>query len=425
VATYAVTYNAGTGVTCVTVLANQTKTQNVALTLSTAVPTRTGYAFAGWNTSANGSGTSYASGASYTANAGVTLYAQWTVNTYTVTYNANNGTGAPGNQTKTHDITLTLSSAVPTRTGYAFAGWNTSANGTGTSYASGASYTANARVTLYSQWTANTYTVTYNANNGTGAPANQTKTHDVALTLSTAVPARTGYAFAGWNTSANGSGTSYASGASYTANAAVTLYAQWYQAGPSVSYGGETYKTVVIGSQIWMARNLNYNVEGSKCYDNKESYCDTYGRLYYWVTAMALPSSCYNSSCSSQIGAKHRGICPTGWHIPSDAEWTTLTDFVGGSTTAGTKLKATSRWNSTSSGDDGNGEDKYGFAALPGGYGYSNGSFNNVGFNGSWWSATEDGADNAYYRYMYYSDEGVYYNDYYKDALLSVRCLQD
>jgi uncharacterized protein (TIGR02145 family)/uncharacterized repeat protein (TIGR02543 family) len=328
----------------------------------------------------------------------------------------------PANQTKTQNVALTLSTAVPTRTGYAFAGWNTSADGSGMSYASGASYVDNASITLYAQWTANTYTVTYNANNGTGAPANQTKTHDAALTLSAAVPTRTGYAFASWNTSNDGSGASYASGASYTANAGVTLYAQWYQAGPSVSYGGETYKSVVIGSQTWMARNLNYNVEGSKCYDNKESYCDTYGRFYDWVTAMALPSSCYESSCSSQINAKHKGICPTGWHIPSYAEWTTLTDFVGGSPTAGTKLKAMSGWS-----NNGNGTDAYGFAALPGGLGFSNGNFVNVGGTGIWWSANEDDIKGAYGRYMDYRNEGVdmYYNGFDKYDLHSIRCVQD
>jgi uncharacterized repeat protein (TIGR02543 family) len=148
-------------------------------------------------------------------------------NTYTVTYSANSGTGAPAAQTKTHDVALTLSTATPTRTGYTFDRWNTAANGSGTYYSAGSSYTANATVTLYAQWTANTYTVTYSANSGTGGPTTQTKTHDVALTLSTAVPTRTDYTFAGWNTVAAGTGTAYAAGASYTANAAVTLYAQW------------------------------------------------------------------------------------------------------------------------------------------------------------------------------------------------------
>jgi uncharacterized protein (TIGR02145 family)/uncharacterized repeat protein (TIGR02543 family) len=239
------------------------------------------------------------------------------VATYTVTYNAGTGVTVPANQTKTHDVALTLSGSVPTRAGYVFDSWNTSADGTGMSYASGASYTDNARVTLYAQWTANTYTVTYNANDGTGAPGNQTKTHDVALTLSAAVPTRTNYTFSSWNTSSNGTGTSYASGASYTADAGVTLYAQW----SFTKCDGQTFRTVVIGTQTWMAENLNCDVSGSECYNNNESNCATYGRLYDWATAMALPSSCNSSTCSSQINAKHRGICPSGWHIPSNADW--------------------------------------------------------------------------------------------------------
>jgi uncharacterized protein (TIGR02145 family)/uncharacterized repeat protein (TIGR02543 family) len=272
-----------------------------------------------------------------------------------------------------------------------------------------------------------TYTVTYNANGGTGAPANQTKTHGVALTLSTAVPTRTGYTFASWNTSANGTGESYASGASYTDNAGVTLYAQWNQTGiingTSVSYEGETYQTVVIGTQTWMARNLNYAADSSVCYNNDPANCATYGRLYDWTTAMALPDSCVSSECSLLINAKHRGICPSGWHIPSDAEWTTLTDYVGGSSTAGTKLKATSGWNSYSGVPAGT--DSYGFSALPGGLGHSNGDFSGVGKFGFWWSATEYNAALAWLRRMGYLDADVYrdFND--KTYLLSVRCVQD
>jgi uncharacterized protein (TIGR02145 family)/uncharacterized repeat protein (TIGR02543 family) len=346
------------------------------------------------------------------------LYAQWTANTYTVTYNANgaNVTEVPGNQTKTYDVALTLSTGVPTRTGYVFASWNTAANSSGKSYASGASYTDNASITLYAKWMS-TYTVTYNANGGTGAPGNQTKTLGVTLTLSTDVPTREGYTFASWNTSANGSGTSYVPGASYTDNVGVTLYAQWSKSVVS-NCDGQTFSTVVIGTQTWMAENLNCNVSGSKCYDNKESYCDTYGRLYDWATAMA------NSASSSATPSGVKDICPTGWHIPSDAEWTTLIDYAGGYSTAETKLKATSGWNDNF-GKSGNGTDAYGFAALPGGYGSSGGYFNYVGNYGSWWSATEDGADGAHYWSMYYYNDGVrsYYD--YKYGLHSVRCLQD
>jgi len=180
----------------------------------------------------------------------------------------------------------------------------------------------------------------------------------------------------------------------------------------------QVYKTVAIGSQTWMAENLNYNVSGSKCYNNLESNCDTYGRLYDWSTAMNFASSCNSSSCSSQIQFKHRGICPAGWHIPSDAEWTALTDYVG-SSTAGTKLKAVSGWSSNS------GTDQYGFSALPGGDGGSSGSFYDVGYYGYWWSATENYASNAYYRYMLYNNSNVYRFDNYKSGLFSVRCAQD
>lgn len=145
---------------------------------------------------------------------------------YTVSYNANGGSGAPSSQTKWYGKSLTLSSTKPTRTGYTFQGWATSASGS-VAYAAGASYTANDAVTLYAVWKAITYTVTYNANGGTGAPGNQTKTYGTALTLSSTKPTRTNYNFLGWGTSASATTVSYAAGASYTANAAITLYAVW------------------------------------------------------------------------------------------------------------------------------------------------------------------------------------------------------
>ena len=146
---------------------------------------------------------------------------------YTISYNANGGSGAPSAQTKWYGTTLTLSPTKPTRTGYSFSKWNTAANGSGTSYNSGASYTANASATLYAQWTANTYAVTYNANGGTGAPANQTKTYGVDLTLSNTVPTRTNYNFLGWATTSTATTPTYSAGSKYTANAPITLYAVW------------------------------------------------------------------------------------------------------------------------------------------------------------------------------------------------------
>jgi uncharacterized repeat protein (TIGR02543 family) len=155
--------------------------------------------------------------------------------TYTVSYNGNGNTSgsAPGSQTKTNNVNLTLAtnSGGLARTGYTFVGWNTLANGTGTDYAVGATYTANAAITLYAKWTLNTYTVSYNANSAISGtpPASQIKTNNINLTLATNSGnlARTGYAFAGWNTTSNGTGADYAVGATYTANASATLYAKW------------------------------------------------------------------------------------------------------------------------------------------------------------------------------------------------------
>jgi uncharacterized protein (TIGR02145 family) len=193
----------------------------------------------------------------------------------------------------------------------------------------------------------------------------------------------------------------------------------------SLSYEGQTYKTVIIGTQTWMAENLNYSVAGSKCYNNEPENCIKYGRLYDWSTAMGFSSSCNSSTCSNLIQTKHRGICPSGWHIPSSkAEWNTLSNYVqsnsGCSNCAVRLLKATSSWY-----NNGNGTDNYGFSALPGGVGSSDGSFSDVGNIGYWWSANEDGNDVAYNQDMIYYFDFAYgaYNS--KDHLFSVRCLQD
>ena len=192
----------------------------------------------------------------------------------------------------------------------------------------------------------------------------------------------------------------------------------------SETYEGETYNTVVIGSQTWMAENLNYNTSGGKCYNNNESNCKIYGRLYDWATAMGLPSSCNSSNCASQVGAKHKGICPNGWHIPSAEEWGILIEFVGGSS-AGRYLKALTGWDRDVYGNDGNGEDKYGFSALPaGGYDDDDGSFYDVGSYGDWWSSSEDRSDYADYRGIN-RDGYVWYISAVKSNLKSVRCIKD
>jgi len=201
--------------------------------------------------------------------------------------------------------------------------------------------------------------------------------------------------------------------------------------GTPVAYEGETYPTVVIGTQTWFAKNLNYAVEGSKCYDNDPARCNEYGRLYDWSTAMALPSSCNWNSCSSQIQSKHEGICPSGWHIPSNADWDKLYRYVDGtsgtegpynSPTAGRDLKTAPGWHNNGNSST----DKHGFSALPGGHGTSDGSFVFGSLFGNWWSASEgEYGSYASYRHMYYNYDGAGWDNDRKSRLFSVRCLQD
>lgn len=145
---------------------------------------------------------------------------------YTISYNANGGSGAPGNQTKWYGENIILSSTKPTREGYTFQGWSTS-NDSSVEYQPGATYSSNSGVTLYAVWKVNTWTVSYDANGGTGAPAAQTKTYGMNLTLSSTEPTRNLYNFKGWGTSAESTTSSYQPGGTYTANANATLYAIW------------------------------------------------------------------------------------------------------------------------------------------------------------------------------------------------------
>ena len=224
---YTVTYNANGGSGAPGV---QTKKYFTNLKLSSTIPTRTGYSFGGWGTTSTDTSINYSPGDTYSSNSSITLYAIWNRNKYTVSFNANGGSGAPASQTKLYGLDMTLSSTVPTRSGYTFKGWGTSSSSTTASYQPGGTYTSNSARTLYAIWESNaptTYTVSYNANGGSGAPASQTKTHGVTLTLSSTKPTRSGYTFLGWSTSSSATSASYSAGGSYTTNASCTMYAVW------------------------------------------------------------------------------------------------------------------------------------------------------------------------------------------------------
>ena len=195
----------------------------------------------------------------------------------------------------------------------------------------------------------------------------------------------------------------------------------------SPSMDGYSYGVVEIGDQCWFAENLRTTVyadgsaipeetdngawlglsTGARCdYDNDASNVATYGRLYNWHAA-----------------ADAAGLCPTGWHVPTDEEWTALETYVGAnghSGAEGAALKSTSGWNNS-----GNGTDDFGFSALPGGYrSYFDGNFYNAANIGYWWSSSPSGGD-AWYRYLDGNNPAIYRFSYYPRGGFSVRCLRD
>lgn len=200
-------------------------------TVSSSRPTRTHFTFANWTRSGSGSGT-LNPGNSFTVTGNTTLTANWTRDTSTVSYNANGGSGAPGNQTKQHGITLSLSGSTPSRSGYTFQGWNTNSSGTGTNYSPGGNYTANSNVTLYARWTPNNYNVSYSRGSGaTGGPSTTTGTYTRAFTVNkSSIPRLSGHVFSGWQN--NRDGRYYNPGSSFTMPMqTVTLTARWRGSG--------------------------------------------------------------------------------------------------------------------------------------------------------------------------------------------------
>jgi len=195
---------------------------------------------------------------------------------------------------------------------------------------------------------------------------------------------------------------------------------------------GQTYKTVKIGNQWWMAENLNFETDNSSCYNDSVEYCEKYGRLYTWAVAMDSAGTwstngkgCgYGRTCrvaSAGSATLVRGVCPDGWHLPTQTECNTLFTAVGGKSTAGTKLKSTSGWY-----DNRNGTDAFSFSALPAGYRDDDGSFYYVGNYAYFWSATELNSLYAYGMHLYYNyDEATLFDHGYKDLGFSVRCLKD
>jgi uncharacterized protein (TIGR02145 family)/uncharacterized repeat protein (TIGR02543 family) len=333
-------------------------------------------------------------------------------------------------------VTVTATPAA----GYTFSGWS----GTGTS-----SPNQSLTVTIYSNLTLyavfqkqfDTFTLSTIVNptgGGTITRSPNAASYDAGTQVTVTATPADGYSFANW------SGASYAPTPTVTvtmnsgvaANGNMTLTANFSKAAVLPSAGtltdsrnGKKYRIVNIGGKDWMAENLDYQTSsGSWCYENSSDGCNNYGRLYDWATAMGLDTS-YNHNNWNGSDVKRRGICPSGWHLPSRREWGDLAIAAGGtgtygnSDTAGKALKSTTGWSFCSG--TGSGTDAYGFSALPGGRRTTDGSFYEAGGYGYWWTATEYYDLNAYRRIMNCSDGNVGEFYSFKEHGYSVRCVGD
>lgn len=188
---------------------------------------------------------------------------------------------------------------------------------------------------------------------------------------------------------------------------------------------GHVYKTVQIGEQRWMAENLNYKLKGSYCYENKDSNCDKYGRLYNWAMAMMVVDF-FNSTSIKQIKKRGHDICPAGWHVPSNKEWKKMKYFVGKkgiSHGVGISLKSQKYWDKELRIPAG--KDEFGFNALPAGERYFTGQFQNLNASTQFWAANEFDANGGYFWRMTY-DSRLFEKTYEsKENAVSIRCVED
>ncbi|MFZ2187946.1 MAG: InlB B-repeat-containing protein [Candidatus Moraniibacteriota bacterium] len=215
-----------------------------AATAPATTPTKTGYTFTGWDI------------AFTNVTSDLTVTAQFTINTYTVTFDKTSGTTDASPLTKTADYNTSVTSlpTAPTKTGYTFAGWNTATNGSGTAFTTSSSVTGN--ITVYAQWTINNYTVTFDKTSGTtdASPLTKTADYNTSVTSLPTAPTKTGYTFAGWNTAADGSGNTFTTSSSVTGD--ITVYAQWtanthtltYTAGVNGTITGSASQSINLGT---------------------------------------------------------------------------------------------------------------------------------------------------------------------------------
>ena len=222
--------------------------------------TRSGYDFVDWNTNANGSGVSYTNGQRITPSRNITLYAQWKKKEayYTITFNANGGSGSMSSKTVSAGYSVSLPANTFTRSGYEFVGWNTNADGYGVSYTNGQNITPSGNITLYAQWKKKDvyYTITFNSNGGSGSMSSKTVRAGSSFYLPINTLTRSGYEFVGWNTNSYGTGTSYTDGQYITPTGNIILYAQWKDNLTGIANGHVWVDLGLPSGTLWATCNV-------------------------------------------------------------------------------------------------------------------------------------------------------------------------
>ncbi len=405
-----------------------------------APPTRIGYTFAGWY-SDQALTIPFVFTTAITVS--ITLYAKWTP-VYTVTYNGNSNTGGTvpvdtNKYTNGTSVTVLDNKGSLVKTGYSFSKWNTNQAGSGTDRTPGETFTIGSQnVTLYAKWAINVYTMTFDSRGGSAVTSQQINHGSQATEPSS--PTKKGYNFEGWyKDSAHINIWNFSSDV-VTDN--VTLYAKWVIRDTD----GNIYTEIQIGNQVWMVENFRCtkyndgttipNVTDSAqwqllttpayCWYNNDSSTNAtpYGALYNWRVVDP---------------ANLKKIAPNGWRVPTDADWTTLQNFLIANgynwdgTTTGNKIAKSMAskigWETWSvegtPGNDPNNNNGSGFSGFPGGGCYHFDSFNNQKYSCEWWSTSEEDEWRAYARMLGWSSEYLYRDNSNKISGLSVRLIKN
>jgi uncharacterized protein (TIGR02145 family)/uncharacterized repeat protein (TIGR02543 family) len=388
---------------------------------------KTGYSFFNWNTDSLGSGIDYSAGSTFAMKAAnVTLYARWTKNRYKVTYIGNNNDGGSVPSEAEYEfgatVTVASNSGTLTKTGYTFSGWNSLPNGNGTNYIVNSIFNIGAApMLLYAKWTPISYTLCFNSQGG-NLVASKGVDYGTCATEPTP-PTKQSYVFDGWfKEAACENKWVFATEKIFTND---TLFAKWI----IKDIDGNVYTEVKIGTQVWIVQNLKttrlnngtlihmetndslwvYNADAPEyCwYENDSINKKNYGALYNWHAASTS------------------NLAPVGWHVPTDAEWSTLVTYLGGDSVAGGKLKetGTTHWAPPNTGAT----NETGFFGISTGLRNSEGHFLINETTDAWfWASTQvEGEASGWGLHLFHDISNAWVGLSYRPEGFSVRCLRD